>query len=304
VLPRRFLARLALALAVFCWGSQFVAVRFDVTDGSGIDALSLTAMRFAVGGLFFAPLAWRWGFLRDACGLGWRRAFILFMLAGAPYALLLMGALQLTPATHAAAINPGTVCAVSVLLPWALGDERFSRQALLGVAIVLVGLVLVTGLLDASFTPLVLLGDLLVFASGCIWAVYIRLIRRWRVDPWRATAAIVTLSAVYGWTYFLISGLPDVPVWRIAWLAVYQGVLLGVVVAAVYAWAVSVLGPREPATWSPLIPIIALITAIAVLGEELTMLQLTGILLVVGGVLTTNLAASLPKESSSGTPLP
>lgn len=297
--PRRLLARLALAFVVLLWGTQFVVVRADVTDGSGIDGFALSAMRFAVGGLLLAPLAWRWGFLRDACGLGWRRAFILFLLAGAPFALLLMGALQFTPATHAAAINPGTVCAVTVLLPWALGAERFSRQALAGVAVVLAGLLLVTGLLDTAFTPAVLLGDLLVFASGCMWAVYIHLLRRWGIDPWRATAAIVMLSAVYGWGYFLIMGLPDVPVWRIAWLGLYQGVLFAVVVTAVYAWSVSVLGPREPATWSPLIPIIALVAAIVFLGEDLTWLQITGILFVVGGVLTTNLAstAALPPRA-------
>ena len=290
---RVLMARCAVLLAVLAWGGQYVVARADITGDHGIDAAATVALRFAVASLVFAPLAFYWG-LRDLCGLGWQRAATVVLLAGAPYTLIVLGSLHFTSVAHAAAINPATVCLFAVLIPWIVGQQRFPTGRLTGAAIIATGLVLLTGVLYGGASRTSLIGDAILFLSGAMWALYIFLVQRWRLDPWRTSAVIAVLSSLYAFPYLAIVGLPGTTIARVAWTSFYQGLLVFVVANSCFTWAIGVLGPREPATLSPLVPVVGTLLGFVVLGEQPTVVQFGGIALIVGGVLHVNLTSASP----------
>jgi drug/metabolite transporter (DMT)-like permease len=304
--PGRFAPLAALAGAVLIWGGQFASARFDVTNPVPLPADAITALRFAVAGGLFLPLVWRFGW-RDACGIGWWRAAALVALAGAPYALVLMGALHLTPAAHAATINPATVCLAAVLGPWLAGRAKASAAALAAGACVVAGLVLLTGFGGAA-GGLARVGDAIVFASGLMWAAYVALVRRWRLEAWRTTAVVAVGSLLYALPWLAVEAargwpvLGPVPGARLAFSAAYMGVAVSVVATAGFTFAVTRLGPVLPSSATPVVPVVATLLAAALLGEVPTAAQLGGIALVVLGVVGVNVAGSRPAASRAGAP--
>ena len=108
---------------------------------------------------------------------------------------------------------------------------------------------------------------------------------------------IAVLSGLYAFPYLAIVGLPGTTIAHVAWTSFYQGLLVFVVANSCFTWAIGVLGPREPATLSPLVPVVGTLLGFVVLGEQPTVVQLGGIALIVGGVLHVNLtsaSSSLP----------
>ena len=74
------------------------------------------------------------------------------LLAGTPFGLLMFGALQFAPASHAAVFPFASMSVMGMVLgAWALGDA-FTRRKALGVAMVLSGLVVLSGVDASSFT--------------------------------------------------------------------------------------------------------------------------------------------------------
>ena len=83
----------------------------------------LAALRFGVAGPLLLPIVVRHG-LGGAAGIGWGRALVLAITAGAPYTLILYAGLALAPAGHGAVIITGATPLVSTLLVWLwLGDR-------------------------------------------------------------------------------------------------------------------------------------------------------------------------------------
>jgi drug/metabolite transporter (DMT)-like permease len=83
----------------------------------------LAALRFGVAGPLLLPIVVRHG-LGHAAGIGWGRAVVLAIVAGAPYTLILYAGLALAPAGHGAVIITGATPVVSTLLVWFwLGDR-------------------------------------------------------------------------------------------------------------------------------------------------------------------------------------
>jgi drug/metabolite transporter (DMT)-like permease len=289
-IDQRWLARGGVVFAVFAWGGQFVAARSDITAAQPIDAFGIVALRFAAASLVMLPLAVRWGLHRDFCGLGWRRALAATSLYGAPYALILTGALHFTTVAHASAIAPGTTCLVIVLVPWLFGRETMSLVRVAGLIGICLGLALVTGALASSATLRMLVGDGLVVVSGLMWATYVLAVRRWGVDAWHANAVAMVLSGLFAFPYLIWNGLPDVAWSRMVWTALYQGVIVAVIGNSLFTWAIGVLGTRAPATASPFVPVVATMLAAVLLAEQPTAVQLAGICAIVAGVLSVNLA--------------
>ena len=118
----------------------------------------------SVGALYTALwLAWR----RDPTQLSqrWCIWLAISLLARTPCGLLMVGALQLPPPSHAA-VFPLSAMSVKgmLLLAWAF-NEKIQRRKLLGIAIVWTGLLL-SGLDAASFSTRTALGDAMFIAAS------------------------------------------------------------------------------------------------------------------------------------------
>ena len=273
----------AMVLLVLLWALNFVTTRYSVLGG--LSSFDMVALRFGVSGILCLPYFLRLG-LKDLGGLGWKRGLALTCLAGSPYITVLYSALGLAPTSHGVVLNPGLVPSVVFLGTVCLGQRRLSMRALLSLALILVGLVLVTSssfLLQGS----ILLGDALFLLSGVCWGLFTLLCRRWNASPMQVVAVISVISSVWLVPYliFFYDGFPSVSLQHLLLQAAFQGILISIVTINLLVYAVKNLGAQNASLFNPLVPLVATLAAMPILGELPTSWQWLGIGLVCLGIL-------------------
>jgi drug/metabolite transporter (DMT)-like permease len=282
---RRLAAGIAFALlAVTLWGGWFVITRRTVGAGGVLGPADLVALRFGLGGLLLLPVV-----VLRLRGLD-RKAVVdgLFLYAaqGAPFALLISVALRHAPAGHGAALTPGTMPLFAALLGVLVLRDRPGRWALAGLGLIAAGaLALAGGFRDADE----LFGYALFLTAACLWAAGTVRMRRSRLTALEATALICVSSLLTYIPLYLASGLSrlaDAPAAEVALQAVYQGVLVSVVALVAFNRSLGLIGRRTPA-FTALVPVIATLLAIPVLGEVPDPLHVGAILAIGAGVLLT-----------------
>lgn len=261
-------------------------MRYSLNDGMGIN--DLVAVRFLVAGFVLLPYLLKLGW-RDLGGLGFRRGVVLTLLGGAPYMGFFYLGVSLAPVAHGSVLNPGLVPSFVFFFSVALGLAAFTVRALAPLAIIVVGLVLVT---SASFSgqTSVLFGDFLLLLSGLSWGLFTLLLRVWSLAPLQAAAVVSVLSLPYVFVYLVLADAPlSTATWQhFAWQAVYQGLVVTIAAIVMLAYAVRGLGAQTAALFAPLIPIGATLAGALVLGEAITVLQGGGIVLVAIGMVWGN----------------
>lgn len=272
-------------------GGQFAVGKIGMR--AGLSAYDIVALRFGFAAACLAPILVRAG-LRDmgaTFGLGWTRALILTLVAGGPYALLMIGALEFAPAAHGAMIVPGLTLILSTLGGrWLLGEQP-SGMRVIGIGIITLGLLLIGWQSLQAVAGRAWLGDLMFVVAGTAWAFFTVLCRLWTAPPLIATAAISVLSLPY-LVYYAVALAPrlmDVPVHASLVQGVYHGILQSVVAMVGYSYCVKHLGAGNTAMGNSLVPVLGTLVAIPILGEWPSGLQWAGLALVVTGMLAANL---------------
>jgi drug/metabolite transporter (DMT)-like permease len=285
--------RLALGLAVGLLAASIGALytvfaRWGIAHGMG--SPDLTALRFGTAGLVTLPILAR-ALWFDAASLlaRWRTWLAVATLAGTPFGLLMFGALQLAPASHAAVFPFAAMSLMGMVLSaWVLGDALTPRR-LTGIAVVLSGLVMLSGVSSSTFTAKALVGDLMFIAAGTLWAGFGILLRRERLDPLLATA-VVSFSALitYVPVYLALGGgarlLATAPPVLMTELLV-QGLVAGAGTLYTYARMVALLGPSRAAIFPALAPGLAALLAWPVLGHVPSVAETMGLGVAMVGLL-------------------
>ena len=273
--PNKRLAILAGLTMIAITAVQFVAARFSLRHD--LTAIDMATLRFLGAGAVFLPIAWYSG-LGKLRALGWRRALALALLVGLPYPIIINWGLTYAPATHAAALCPASIVFFSFLLSRALFKERVSPVQITFIAVLITGLVLFISP-NGDGRNGTLFGDLVFVGSGVMFSGYAILVRRWAVDSTMATAAVALLSClplpvIY---LFVPNGLDEAPGSEILTQIVIQGFLAGAAAIFLYTYVVRQLGPQMASLFLPCVPIATAFTAMLVLGESPTILQLFAI---------------------------
>ena len=300
--PPRLLVGIAVGLLAASIGALYtVFARWGIAHG--LQSPDLTVLRFGVAGVLTLPvlwLAWR----RDAAQFTarWRVWVAVALLAGTPFGLLMFGALQFAPPSHAAVFPFTAMSVMGMVLGAVVLGERLSRRKLAGIAVVLTGLVLVSGVDAASFTWRAGLGDLMFLAAGTLWAGFGIVLRKHRLDPLLATA-VVSLSALL--TYVPVYALAIGPARLLAvmpqvlWTEVLvQGVIAGAGTLFTYAKMVSLLGPGRAAVFPALAPGLAALMAWPVLGHVPTGAEAVGLVVAMAGLLLAVTAPSARRTAA------
>ena len=277
-----FLYGLAVALI---WGAQPVVASFGYR--AGLTAFDLTLLRFGASGLVMLPLVLRRG-LGNACGIGWRRAIVLILLAGPLYNMVLVGGLTWAPATHSSLIYPAFTPLFTAILARTMlsGNDRLP---LLGLGLLLVGVVSIK--LGAVLHPTgaehpdAWRGDLLFMGAALMWSFYTVLMRRWNTDPLAVVAMVQVGGLLYVPAYLLVQGTQmfQLDLSAITIQALYQGILVSVISVLMFNLAVRMLGAKA-SMFTALMPIVGVSLAVVFLGEPLTSTLVAGTLCIVGGL--------------------
>lgn len=199
----------------------------------------------------------------------------------------------------------------TALLSTATRQERLPVEVWIGVTGTVLGIALLVGGAKVSFGGATLRGDLLMMGSAALWAGYTvgsrPLVQRY------GAMAVTAWTLWVGTPFLVILGIPAMT--RVDFTALGVGVWAAVVYAGVLAISVAYLlwnrgirrlGNARTAVYSNLVPVVALVTAWAALGERPTALQLIGAAVILGGLSLTNLGRgrvrsdAAPRETRTG----
>lgn len=286
-----FLPGVAVGLLAASIGALYtVFARWGVAQG--LAAQDMTVLRFGVAGLVMLPVLWL-ALRRDAAGLlaRWRVWLAVSLLAGPPFGLLMFGALQWAPASHAAVFPFTAMSVMGTLMAVAFLGDRLTARKLLGLAVVVSGLVVLSGVSLASLTPQALLGDLMFIAAGTLWAGFGIVSRQHKLPPLLATAVVSFFALVtYVPAYFafvgadrLLAAAPQV----LAVEVLVQGLIAGAGTLYTYSRMVALLGPARAAVFPALAPGIAALMAWPLLGHVPTGVELLGMSMAMAGLVIT-----------------
>lgn len=295
---KRLAGLLWAALAVSIFSGWFVITRFSVTRELRI--WDITALRFGIGALLLAPVLVR---RRSTLSrTAWREGLAFAMLWGTPFVLLVALGLSLTSAAQAASITPTLMPLFAGVFAWAFLGERQGRQRWIGFAAIFAGLSLLVLAGAAAHGPPSLPGLGALAAASAMWAVYTLLFRKSGLTSIQSAALICFWSAVVFLPAYVLLGLSrfsHASTAEIALQAFYQGVLMSGVAIFTFNRAVSLLGSAAATAIIALLPAVASLLAIPVLGETPSGVEWAAIATIVAGVLLATRRRAMPEPLRS-----
>jgi drug/metabolite transporter (DMT)-like permease len=211
------------------------------------------------------------------------------------YAMLAYSGFFFAPAAHASVLMPGSLPLWTSLLAIVVLHEHITRARAMGLACIVLGDILVGGasLLKAFDGGEVWRGDLLFMSAAFCWACYTVLVRRFSLDPVRATIAITAFSCVsfvpvyglaayFGW---MPTHLDTAPTTEILFQTIYQGVGSVVISGITFNVMIRHFGPVRSTMITALVPGLSALGAVVFLNEPMSLNLLGGLALVTCGIL-------------------
>jgi len=287
---KEFGAYLALFSAVIFWGISFVATKIALES---IPTFTLILARFALAGCVFLILMVLRGFPRLTRKDHGKVILIALCEPGLYFTFETIG-LQYTTAPMASLIIATIPVAVFILATLFLG-ERTRLVGIVGMVASLAGIaILITA--DPHFTWSVsgnLLGDLLIFGAVLSAAFYMVCARS--LGKNRSAMEFTGLQTIYGALLFVPAFLWELP--EVRWAEMTMRSVAAVGFLTLFATIGAFLCynhalTRLPATRAAIfingIPVVTALSAWVLLGEWLTVVQMSGGAMVLAGVFLAN----------------
>ena len=264
-------------------GGWQIATRHSTT-AAGVAPTDLALLRYAIPALVLLPILWR--------ALPRLRATdplcLLFMALGGglPFGLFAIGGTRFAPAAHMGVVVAGSAPLFAAVMTWWLWRERPTSGRLAGLALVAAGVALLgAGAWHGGLASW--RGDLMFLAAAVLWAAFTLAFRRSGLGPWEGIAFVNAVSAavlVPWWLMQASSTLGGIPVSQLAVLALWQGVLAGLIGLVLFAVAIDRLGAASATAFGALAPVFSATGAAWWLGEALSVAQWSAVALAAAGV--------------------
>ncbi|MDB4837255.1 DMT family transporter [Marinomonas sp.] len=270
-------------IASMIWGSWPVVSKW--AQMQSVSSVEITILRFGVSGLILSPVL----FLHSvSLRTFFTKGVVLAVGAGMPYVLLAMEAIRLSTSAHFGIIAPSSMLVFSTLGSIFLLSEKLSRQRILGVFTIVVGVMIVGWHSFALISREVLMGDLMSIGCGALWASFTLLGKYWKLNAWVATAMVSVVSGVLCLPLYILSD--DALFVNVSLLALlthggFQGVLVAIFALYSYSTSVSILGAAKGAVFAALVPPIAICLGVLILQEAVTWVEMLGIICVFFGMI-------------------
>jgi drug/metabolite transporter (DMT)-like permease len=272
--------------AISIWVGWILLTRYGVT--TSLSPFDITALRFACAGLLLAPIVIKRGFgLRL---VGFKTLFIICFGAGVPYVLIASGGLQFAPAAHAGALIPGTMPLWAALLAMIFLHEKIGGSRRLGLCLIPIGIIIFVGAGLTQFETGYWRGHLLFLLAAICWASFTAAMRTASLKGFTALHAAAVVSVVSAiwylpiYIFILPHRIAEAPISAILIQTVYQGIFVSIISLFAYAKSVSILGASLGASFASLVPVLAMLAAIPLLGEMPKPVDYLGIAAITIGV--------------------
>jgi drug/metabolite transporter (DMT)-like permease len=268
---------LLAGLTVTIWAGFILASRAG--GAAVLNGYDITALRFATAGTILLPFWLR----SHRVALFDARLLALAVFGGFGYSLVAYSGFRFAPAAHAAILMPGLLPFEMTIVAWLLLGEKPGRMRVLGLACIALGVAALAVESFASGLGQTWVGDLLFIAASTGWAIYTVLARRWTVAPMQAAIGVTLISAVLylpAYALFLPKQIATAPLSVMLFQAAYQGIAVTIVAMLLYMKAMTLIGPTRLATFMALVPALAGLSAVPVLGEPLSGWLIAGLAMV------------------------
>jgi drug/metabolite transporter (DMT)-like permease len=282
--PSALQGYLAALATVVIWAGFILISRLG--GKTALTGWDIVALRLGTASLVLLPFS-----LRLPEGT-WRnpRLWTMAAVGGLLFLVLVYAGFKRAPAAHGGILLPGMQPFLVTALAWLLLDARPSRLRLLSLIPIALGVacVAVPQLIGAHDGPSTLVGDALILGGSIAWATYSVLVKKWQFDAWLLTRFVALASAlVYLPVYALLlpKGVDAVPMSMLLLQGLYQGLGPTIIAMLLFLRAVAILGAERTGTLVALVPVIAGLGAVPLLGEPLTIWLVAGLALVSGGAL-------------------
>ncbi|NOH63083.1 DMT family transporter [Vibrio sp. RE88] len=270
--------------AISIWAGWMAVTRLGVT--TSLSAYEITLLRFSVAGTLLLPII-----LRKGTGLkqlGLTKLMILVCGAGAPYSLIASSSLIYAPAAQAGVLIPGVMPLFVALLALIFFRERFNHKRKVGYFLMMVGLLIIVGLNAIIGAHSYITGQILMLLASFMWASYTLVLKQSKLDPLHAAAIVSFWSLIAFVPFYLYSSEPSAlltaPLDDILLQALFQGVVATILSLYLFGKAIRLLGAPVGSSFGALVPVLAALFAIPLLGEVPTSADWVGIGLVSTGV--------------------
>ena len=283
-------------LAMAFWATNFA---FSPVVLDAVGAIQLTGSRWFIAIIVLIPLALLTEKATRAVIVGeWKIHVVQALLGYVGYTLLLYYALGVTSPVTASvlvALNPATIAIAARFIL----HENMSVNTIVGIAISIVGALVVVfgGGIAGGFA--FSYGDVLLLIATVLWTAYSMLAPRVKTPPITATAVQATISAIIMVPYMAL----DIAWGNTAWFTMdgfdWLGVLwIGLIpsAGAYFLWNISSewIGPTRTGAFLNIIPVFTALFVVA-FGGTVTPTQLLGGALVLLGVSYANRTAKAVK---------
>lgn len=218
------------------------------------------------------------------------------------YQYLFIGGLARTSVANSSLMLAATPVVIA-LMTAVTGQDRVSPLHWAGAGLSMLGIYIVVGH-GASVDGSTITGDLMMLAAVLCWAIYTLGARQLMMR--HSPVGVTGLSMSIGTILYAAALLPNIR--RVDWLGLSAGTWTALVYSALFAlcvaytiWyaAVRRIGSARTSVYSNLVPLVAMLTAVAFLGEPLTASKIVGAGAVLVGVALTRVGrrrAAIPAQ--------
>lgn len=280
-------AMLLLLSAMFLWGIAIAPIKWVLESMGPITFLFL---RLLIGSVLILPYTmWKNQIRISEVKIPWKPIIILSFSGVSGYYLLYTVGVDLTSALNASVLT-AAIPLFTVLLAAFFLRERITRSQWVGLILGTMGVLLIS-IKSGEINNGSLLGDLFVLASCLLWGVYIIQLKRAektvKLPSGFFTALLIVVGAVMLAPFALMeiayTGLPQ---WTLKSSLSLLYVAVPSTVLAYLFWnqALKSVSAATAGLTINFLPLIEVLTSIALLGEGLTVRVLLGGLLILSGV--------------------
>lgn len=286
-----FASIVMLLFTMVIWGSTFVVTK-GVNDQVGPFALAF--VRVAIGAAVLLACA----FVRQARGgshspwsaLPWGTMITMGLVGVVLYYAVFNYSLVYTSASQGALVQ-SCIPAMTALVAVVWLREQASVMRWTGIALSMVGVLIVFSGAAAQTGDASLLGNVLMFVSAVLWGIYTSMAKRVaNFDPLQVTAGIIGASVVLllplAAFEVVADGMPSVNLK--GWLGMaYLGAGASGIGYMLYSAALKHIDASEAGVYTNLIPIVGVVTGV-MLGDPLSLRAILGGMVVLVGVWLTS----------------
>ncbi len=275
----------AMLAAVTLWGPSFVATKVALQE---LPPFTIAFLRFFVASCLLYPM-WRISSRNNVLDRNDRRRLFLGGLVGVTFYFVLCNlGLNFTTAGDAAML----MAAIPVIC--LLAETVWFRQAMpwrrgLGIIVSIIGVFMVIRHAPSLGGGAQALGDLLVLAATLCWAAYTLIGRSLNRVP---KLALVAHQAFYGMLMLSPFALSEMGQWQKPSLVpclsiLYLGLMCSAITYLLYNYSLKALAASQVSTFLNLVPVIGVLAAVILLGEQIEPIQIIG-----GGVILVGVVVS------------